>query len=223
MKVGVLASGSGTNLQALIDADARGALAPARLAAVGVNVPDCAALDRARAAAIPTFVVDHRQIRPRAVFDQALVAELRARQVELVVLAGFMRLLGDEFLGAFPDRVINIHPALLPAFPGTHGQRQALDYGVKLAGCTVHFVDGGVDSGPVIAQAVVPVLDGDDESTLRGRILVQEHRLLPAVVKAIAEGRVSLPGRNQAGGGGPRVRRVRVAGTQPSGTALSSL
>jgi phosphoribosylglycinamide formyltransferase-1 len=223
MKVGVLASGSGTNLQALIDSAARGELLPAKLAAVGVNVPDCAALDRALAAAIPTFVVDHRQVKPRAAFDQALLGELRARKVELVVLAGFMRLLGDEFLAAFPDRVINIHPALLPAFPGVHGPRQALEYGVKLAGCTVHFVDGGVDSGPVIAQAVVPVLDTDDEPALRDRILVQEHRLLPAVVKAIADGRVSLSGRNEVTADGPRARRVRVAGAQPSGSALSSL
>ena len=165
--------------------------------AVGVNVPDCRALARAQSAGLPTFVVDHRSFATRAAFDQALLAALRAHQVDLVVLAGFMRLLGDEFLGAFPDRVINIHPALLPAFPGVHGQQQAFDYGVKIAGCTVHFVDGGVDSGPVIAQAAVPVLDDDDEETLRARILAEEHRLLPAVVKAIAEGRVFVAGRRQ--------------------------
>jgi phosphoribosylglycinamide formyltransferase-1 len=111
------------------------------------------------------------------------------------VLAGFMRLLTPAFLAAFPQRVVNIHPALLPAFPGTHAQRQAFAYGVKVSGCTVHFVDSGTDTGPIIAQAVVPVLDGDDEESLRGRILVEEHRLLPSVVRAIAEGRVTVDGR----------------------------
>lgn len=212
MNVGVLASGSGTNLQALIDRAARGELGPARLTVVGVNVPDCAALARATAAAIPTFVVDHRDFKQRAAFDQALIGSLRAHQVDLVVLAGFMRLLGAELLAAFPQRVVNIHPTLLPAFPGVHGQRQALEYGVKLAGCTVHFVDGGVDSGPVIAQAAVPVHDDDDEETLRARILVEEHRLLPAVVRAIAERRVIVEG-----------RRARVLAAKPSGEVLRSL
>ena len=223
MKVGVLASGSGTNLQALIDSQARRQLSPAELAVVGVNVPDCAALGRAAAAGLPTFVVDHRQVKPRAAFDQALAEALRAHGVELVVLAGFMRLLGPDFLRAFPDRVINIHPALLPAFPGVHGQRQALEYGVKLAGCTVHFVDDGVDSGPVIAQAVVPVLDNDDENALRDRILAQEHQLLPAVVKAFAEGRVVQVRRRDDGGRSSPLRHVIVVGAQASGAALSSL
>lgn len=223
MKVGVLASGSGTNLQALIDSHARGQLNPAKLAVVGVNVPDCPALGRAEAAGLPTFVVDHHQVKPRAAFDQALAEALRDHGVELVVLAGFMRLLGPDFLRAFPDRVINIHPALLPAFPGVHGQRQALEYGVKLAGCTVHFVDDGVDSGPVIAQAVVPVLDTDDEDALRARILGQEHKLLPAVVKAFAEGRVVQVRRRDNDGGSPRLRHVIVVGAEASGAALTSL
>jgi phosphoribosylglycinamide formyltransferase 1 len=212
MRVGVLASGSGTNLQVLIDSAARGALGPATLAVVGVNVPGCGALARAQAAGVPTFVVDHRAFEQRALFDQALLGALRLHEVELVVLAGFMRLLGADLLGAFPGRVINIHPALLPAFPGVHAQQQAFNYGVKLAGCTVHFVDTGVDSGAVIAQAAVPVLDSDDAETLRLRILEQEHRLLPAVVRALAEGRVALQG-----------RRVVVTGAQPSGGALTSL
>jgi phosphoribosylglycinamide formyltransferase-1 len=195
VNVGVLASGSGTNLQALIDRSAKGELGPARLVVVGVNVPDCAALARARAAALPTFVLDHRDFKTRAAFDQALIASLRAHQVDLLVLAGFMRMLGEELLSAFPQRVVNIHPALLPAFPGTHGQKQAFDYGVKIAGCSVHFVDAGVDTGPIIAQAAVPVYDEDDEAALRARILAEEHRLLPAVVKAIAERRVVLEGR----------------------------
>jgi phosphoribosylglycinamide formyltransferase-1 len=212
MKVGVLASGGGTNLQAIIDTEARGALGPATVAVVGVNVDGCGALERARQAGVATFVVDHRAFPERAAFDRKLVAELRARQVELVVMAGFMRLVTAELLDAFPGRVINIHPALLPAFPGIDGQRQAFQYGVKIAGCTVHFVDGGKDSGPVIAQAAVPVLDDDDEERLRDRIFEEEHRLLPAVVRAIAEGRVALEG-----------RRVRVRGSASVEARLRSL
>jgi phosphoribosylglycinamide formyltransferase-1 len=212
VKVGVLASGGGTNLQALIDAAARGALGPATLAAVGVNVDGCGALERARQAGLATFVVDHRTFADRAAFDRTLVAELRAHQVELLVMAGFMRLVTAELLDAFPGRVINIHPALLPAFPGIDGQRQAFDYGVKIAGCTVHFVDGGKDSGPVIAQSAVRVLEDDDEDRLRQRILDEEHRLLPLVVRAIAEGRVELAG-----------RRVRVLGAPPAEIRLRSL
>ncbi|HEY2902420.1 MAG TPA: phosphoribosylglycinamide formyltransferase [Polyangia bacterium] len=211
MRVGVLASGSGTNLQSLIDSAASGALGPATLAVVGVNVPDCGALARARGAGIPTFVVDHRGFTQRALFDQALLGALRLHDVELVVLAGFMRLLGADLLAAFPARVINVHPALLPAFPGVHAQAQSFAYGVKLAGCTVHFVDTGVDSGAVIAQAAVPVLDGDDAEALRLRILAQEHLLLPAVVRAFAEGRVSVEG-----------RRVRVVGEKTSPDRLVS-
>jgi phosphoribosylglycinamide formyltransferase-1 len=201
VNVGVLASGSGTNLQALIAAAARGDLGPARIAAVGVNVPGCGALDRARQAGLPTFVVDHKAFASREAFDAALIETLRQHGVELVVLAGFMRLLTPAFLGAFPHRIVNIHPALLPAFPGTHSQKQAFDYGVKIAGCTVHFVDTGTDTGPIIAQAVVPVLETDDEESLRARILTEEHRLLPAAVRAVAEGRVTVEG-----------RRVRVRG-----------
>jgi phosphoribosylglycinamide formyltransferase-1 len=202
MNVGVLVSGSGTNLQALLDAQAGGALDPGRIVVVGANVPGCAALDRAAAAGVRHFVVDHRNPGGRgsggapgggdrrAEFDAALVAKLRAEAVDLVVLAGFMRVLTPVFLAAFPDRVINIHPSLLPAFPGMGAQAQAFHYGVKVTGCTVHFVEIGVDSGPIIAQASVPVLEGDDLDTLRARILVEEHRLLPVVVQAFAEGRV---------------------------------
>jgi phosphoribosylglycinamide formyltransferase-1 len=212
MNVGVLCSGSGTNLQALIDRSAKGELGPARLSVVGVNVPDCAALARARAAALPTFVIDHRDYKTRAAFDQAILAALRSHQVDLLVLAGFMRVLGQEVLGAFPHRVINIHPTLLPAFPGVHAHKQTYDYGVKVAGCTVHFVDGGVDTGPVIAQSAVHVHDDDDEEALRARILVEEHRLLPAVVRAIAERRVIVEG-----------RRVRVLAGKPSGEVIRSI
>ncbi|HVX95998.1 MAG TPA: phosphoribosylglycinamide formyltransferase [Polyangia bacterium] len=212
MNVGVLCSGSGTNLQALIDKASRGELGPARLTVVGVNVPDCAAVARARAAALPTFVIDHRDYKTRAAFDQAILSALRSHQVDLLVLAGFMRVLGNEVLGAFPQRVVNIHPTLLPAFPGVHAHKQTYDYGVKIAGCTVHFVDAGVDTGPVIAQSAVPIHDDDDEEALRARILVEEHRLLPAVVRAIAERRVIVEG-----------RRVRVLAGQPVGEVIRSL
>jgi len=212
MNVGVLVSGSGTNLQALIDRGQRGELGPAQLVVVGCNVPDCPALARAKLAAVPTFVLDHRDYAERTSFDRALVAGLRDHQVDLVVLAGFNRVLGQDFLEAFPGRVVNVHPALLPAFPGIRAQRQAFDGGVKIAGCTVHFVDHGVDTGPIIAQAAVPVQDDDDDEALRLRILAEEHRLLPAVVRAIAERRVMLEG-----------RRVRVLGASPATEPLRSL
>jgi phosphoribosylglycinamide formyltransferase-1 len=212
MNVGVLVSGSGTNLQALIDRSTRNELGPARLTVVGCNVPDCPALQRARLAGLPTFVVDHRDHRERASFDRALADALRAHQVDLVVLAGFMRVLSGELLDAFPGRIINIHPALLPAFPGVHAQKQAYEAAVKVSGCTVHFVDRGVDTGPIIAQTAVPVLEDDDDEALRARILAEEHRLLPAVVRAIAERRVVVEG-----------RRVRVLGAAPGTEPLRSL
>jgi len=213
MKTAVLASGGGTNLQSLIDHWQKGTLRPAELAVVGVNVAGCGALARAAAARIPSFVLSHKTFPAREDFDRALVAELRGRGVELVVLAGFMRVLTPVFLDAFPGRVVNIHPALLPAFPGTHAQKQALDYGVKVSGCTVHFVDAGTDTGPIIAQTAVPVLPDDDEDRLRDRILAEEHRILPAVVQAIAAGKVSVVG-----------RRVRVAGAGlPASAFLRSL
>lgn len=212
MNVGVLVSGGGTNLQALIDAAVRGELRPAELAVVGANVPGCEALARAERAGVPSFLLEHKQFAAREEFDRALAEALRYRGVDLVVLAGFMRLLTPAFLDAFPDRVINIHPALLPSFPGVEAQRQAFTYGVKVSGCTVHFVDAGTDTGPIIAQSAVPVLDHDDEEALHQRILAEEHRLLPAVVRALAEGRVRRDG-----------RRVLVSGTAPAGSACESL
>jgi phosphoribosylglycinamide formyltransferase 1 len=200
--LGVLVSGSGTNLQAILDAIRERTL-DARLAVVVSNVPEAKALDRARAANVETVVVDHRGFADRAAFDAAVVEVLRARGVELVVLAGFMRLLTPALLDAFPMRIVNVHPALLPAFPGIHGQRQALEYGVRVAGCTVHFVDRGTDTGPIIAQATVPVLDDDDEATLTARILVKEHELLPRVLQWVADGRVSVEATKS---GRPRVR-----------------
>jgi phosphoribosylglycinamide formyltransferase-1 len=195
VNVGVLVSGSGTNLQAILDAQARGELGSARVVVVVSNVAGVRALERARAAGVATVVLSHKEYASRQAFDEALVATLRQHGVELVALAGFMRLLTPTFLGAFPQRVVNIHPALLPAFPGIHAQKQALDYGACVTGCTVHFVDEGCDTGPIIAQATVPVLDGDDEAALTTRILTEEHRLYPAAIRAIADGRVHVTGR----------------------------
>jgi phosphoribosylglycinamide formyltransferase-1 len=205
--LGVLASGSGTNLQAILDAVGAGKL-DARVAVVISNVAAAGALDRARAAGVPAVVVEHGKYPDRRAFDTAVVEVLRARGVEWVVLAGFMRLLSDVLLDAFPMRVVNIHPALLPAFPGVHAQQQALEYGVRLTGCTVHLVDRGTDTGPIVAQAAVPVRDGDDEETLRLRILRREHELLPRVLQWIAEGRLTT----EPGGPPPKRPRVRVEG-----------
>jgi phosphoribosylglycinamide formyltransferase-1 len=192
MKVGVLASGGGSNFQALVDG-LRGT--PAQLCVLICNVPGAFALERAKAAGVPAVLLDHRLWPDRAAYDVALAAELLGRGVELVCLAGYMRLVGRGFLAAFPQRVLNVHPALLPAFPGLHGARQALNYGAKVAGCTVHFVDEGTDTGPVIAQAAVPVHDDDTEQSLQARIQHEEHRLYPAVVQWVAEGRVTVEGR----------------------------
>lgn len=202
--LGVLVSGSGTNLQAVIDAVARGSLS-ARIGVVLSNVASAGGLDRARAAGVPAVVVDHRSFAGREAFDAAVVAQLRAHGVTCVVLAGFMRIVTPVLLDAFPHRVVNIHPSLLPAFPGTHSQGQALAYGVRVTGCTVHFVDAGMDTGPIIAQSAVPVLDGDDEATLRDRILAKEHELLPAVLQWIGEGRVEV-----VPGTGTERARVRI-------------
>jgi phosphoribosylglycinamide formyltransferase-1 len=195
VNVAVLVSGSGTNLQAILDAQKAGALGKARVVVVVSNVAGVRALERAQAAGVPAEVLPHKQFPTRDAFDQALVALLRKYDVELVALAGFMRLLTPAFLAAFPQRVMNIHPALLPAFPGVHSQKQALDYGARVTGCTVHIVDEGCDTGPIIAQAAVPVLDGDDVAALTARILAEEHRLYPAAIRAVADGRVRVEGR----------------------------
>jgi phosphoribosylglycinamide formyltransferase-1 len=200
--LGVLVSGRGTNLQAILHAVRDGEL-DARVAVVVSNVPGAAALERARAAGIECVVVDHRAFEDRGAFDAAVVEVLRARGVELVVLAGFMRLVTPVLLDAYPMRIVNVHPALLPAFPGVHAQRQALAYGVRVTGCTVHFVDRGTDTGPIIAQATVPVHEDDDEATLTARILVQEHQLLSRVLQWVAAGRVTV---ESSEGARPRVR-----------------
>lgn len=160
------------------------------------NVPTAYALQRAQAAGIPTAVIEHQRFgADRPAFERALLEELERHRVELVCLAGFMRILGKTFLAAHGGRVLNIHPALLPAFPGMHAVRQALQYGAKISGCTVHLVDEGTDTGPVIAQAAVPVLDGDDEAKLAARIHAQEHALYPAALRLVAEGRATVQGR----------------------------
>jgi len=198
----VLVSGSGTNLQALLDASA-GADFPARVGVVLSNVPGVLALERARAAGVPTVIVPHQSFPGRAAYDAALLAALAPYRPDIVCLAGFMRLLGGDFLRAFPAGVLNIHPALLPSFPGLHGVRQALTHGVKVSGCTVHLVDEGTDTGPIVAQAAVPVLDGDTEESLAARIRSEEHRLYPLAVRLVAEGRLRRDGRRLVGGPAP--------------------
>lgn len=201
LPVGVLVSGRGSNLQAILDAISREAL-PVTVRLVLSNRPEAAALNRAAAAGVPTQVVSHREFTSREAFEAAMVTALRAAGAEWIVLAGFMRVLTPTFLAAFPQRVLNIHPALLPSFPGTHAQRQALEYGVKISGCTVHLVDQGVDTGPIIAQRAVPILDDDDEDTLAARILDEEHRLLVQTLAELAAGRLQILG----SGVGARVR-----------------
>lgn len=210
LKVGVLISGRGSNMAALIEA-ARTEAYPAEIACVVSNKADAGGLKIAADAGIPTAVVSHRGYPDRESFDRDVSAALETHGVELVVLAGFMRIMSPWFPGRWAGRMINIHPSLLPSFKGLHVQRQALDAGVRLSGCTVHFVIPDLDAGPIIAQAAVPVLEGDDEAALTARILRQEHRLYPEVVRWFGEGRVS-----ESGG------KVAVRGLPPGATLLFS-
>ena len=191
LSLGVLVSGSGSNLQAIIDHIEQHRL-DAVIAVVISNNPDAYALKRAEKHHIPTAVITHEAFPSREEFDRAMADKLESYNVDLIVMAGFMRILSSHILNRFPQRIMNIHPALLPSFPGLHGQRQALQYGVKFSGCTVHFVDAGVDSGPVIIQAVVPVLDADTEDTLSARILREEHRIYSQAIQWYAEGRIQI-------------------------------
>jgi phosphoribosylglycinamide formyltransferase-1 len=191
LKLAVLISGRGSNLQALIDAVAAPDY-PAEIALVIANRPDAQGLARAAAAGIPTQVIDHTAFPDRAAFDAALDRALRSRAIELVCLAGFMRLLTDGFVTAWLDRMINIHPSLLPAFKGLHTHERALAAGVRVAGCTVHFVRPAMDEGPIIVQAAVPVLPDDTADALAARVLAAEHRCYPAAVRWIAEGRLRV-------------------------------
>ncbi|MBX7115284.1 MAG: phosphoribosylglycinamide formyltransferase [Myxococcaceae bacterium] len=193
-RVGVLASGNGTNLQALIDALNREG-SSVQVAVTICNVPGAKALARAQQAGVATELLPSKGVTDRTAYDAQLVGLLHKHRIDLVCLAGYMRLLTPGFLQAFPNQVLNIHPSLLPAFPGMHAIRQALEAGVKVTGCTVHFVDEGTDTGPIIAQTAVPVLDGDDENKLAERIHHQEHRLYPAVVSKLAAEPFSIQGR----------------------------
>ncbi|HLE45749.1 MAG TPA: phosphoribosylglycinamide formyltransferase [Thermoplasmata archaeon] len=195
IKIGVLASGRGTDFQSLVDARESGEL-DVDLAVVICNVPGAPVIARAEAHGVPVVVVDHRTFgKDREAFEREVVRVLRERQVDLVVFAGFMRLVTGYFIREFPLRIINIHPSLLPAFPGTHGQEDALRHGVKVSGCTIHFVDESLDGGPIILQKAVPVLEGDTPETLAARILEQEHVFLPLAVRLFAEGRLRVEGR----------------------------
>ena len=194
VKLGVLISGEGTNLQAIIDAIDRGDL-KADVRVVISNKRTAPGLERARRRGIAAIVIEHRAFPSREAFDSALVASLRHHDVELVICAGFMRLLSPVMIAAFRDRIMNIHPALCPAFPGLDAQQQALDYGARFSGCTVFFVTEGVDDGPVIVQAVVPVHQDDDEAALAARIHAEEHRIYPFAIRLYQEGRLELRGR----------------------------
>ncbi len=202
--IAVLVSGSGSNLQAIIDASEKGEI-PCRVGIVISNKADAYGLVRARKHGIPTEAISHKDFPNREEFDKNLVEILRKSGATLVCLAGFMRVLTPVFVRAFPNRILNIHPALLPSFPGTHGPRQALNHGVRFSGCTVHFLDEGVDTGPIIVQAVVPVYDDDTEETLAARILVQEHRIYPMAIRLFFQGRLMVDGRRVRIEGEPRI------------------
>ena len=193
-KIGVLLSGRGSNLQAIIDAIADGGL-DAEIAVVASNNPNAPGLERAQQAGIETLYINHKDYGSREQFDLAVVDALKNRDVALVCLAGFMRLLSAEFVKAFPNRILNIHPSLLPAFPGLDGQTQALNYGVKVSGATVHVVTPELDAGPIVLQAIVPVRDQDTHDTLAARILVEEHRIYPQAVGVMLDGDWRIDGR----------------------------
>lgn len=188
-KLAVLVSGQGTNLQALIDQIEQETLA-AEISVVISNVKEAYALERAKNHGIKSVFLDPKSYSNKEEFDRALIDLLQTEAVDLICLAGFMRILGKAFISSFAGKIINIHPSLLPAFPGLHPQRQALEHGVKFSGCTVHFVDEGIDSGPIILQSVVPVYDSDDEETLSRRILEQEHMIYPGAVQLMVENRL---------------------------------
>jgi len=195
VRVAVLASGRGSNLQALLDAWQKGEL-PVNFVGVGSDQAEAQALERARRAGISGKVFSLQDFDDRRGQDQAILAWLRELNVELLLLAGYIKVLSGEFIKEITIPILNIHPSLLPAFPGLHAQRQALNYGVKVSGCTVHFVDEGLDSGPIILQEAVPVLPGDTEESLASRILEVEHRLYPKAVALVASGKIRCEGRN---------------------------
>ena len=194
LKLGILISGNGSNLQSIIDYIEKGSL-KATIKIVISNNPDAYGLTRAKKHGIPVVVLKNGDFINKEDFDLELINILKNNSVDLVILAGFMRVLTPTFLKAFTQKIMNIHPALLPSFPGIHGQKQALEYGVKLSGCTVHFVDEGVDTGPIIIQSAVQVFDDDTEETLAARILKEEHRIYPQAIQFFAEGKIEIKGR----------------------------
>jgi phosphoribosylglycinamide formyltransferase-1 len=200
-RIGVLLSGRGSNLEALAESTNAGRIPGAEIAVVISNHEGAAGIDRARERKIPALVIPSKGLE-REAYDRLVVAALRERGVELVCLAGFMRLLSPYFIAAFHNRILNIHPSLLPSFPGLEAQRQALEYGVRYAGCTVHFVDENLDAGSIVLQAIVPVLDDDTPETLSARILKEEHRIYSEAVRMVLEGRFRIEGR----------RVIRLAG-----------
>lgn len=195
VNIAVLVSGNGSNFQAIVDAIEAGRIPNGRIACLVSNKPDAFALERARNHNIPALVLEHTGFANRRAYDEAMVALLREQGVQLVVLAGFMRILSPVMVEAFPNAIMNIHPALLPSFPGLDAQQQALDYGVRYTGCTVHLVDCGTDTGPIILQAVVPVLGDDTVESLSLRIHGEEHRIYPEAVRLFCSGRLQMAGR----------------------------
>ncbi len=193
-RIGVLLSGRGSNFEALAESVAAGRIPNAEIAIVISNKPDARGLERAKARGIAARLIPSKGLE-REAYDRQVAAALQEYKVDLICLAGYMRLLSPYFVAAFPQRILNIHPSLLPSFPGLESQKQALDYGVKVAGCTVHFVDENLDAGPIILQAVVPVQDSDDEHELSERILKEEHRIYTEAVKIILEGKYKIVGR----------------------------
>ena len=194
LKLGILISGNGSNLQSIIDYIEKGSL-KATIKIVISNNPDAYGITRAKKHGIPVVVLKKGDFKNKEEFDLELINILKNNSVDLVILAGFMRVLTPTFLKAFTQKIMNIHPALLPSFPGIHGQKQALEYGVKLSGCTVHFVDEGVDTGPIIIQSAVQVFDDDTEETLAARILKEEHRIYPQAIQFYTEGKIEIKGR----------------------------
>jgi len=193
-RIGVLLSGRGSNFEALADSVSAGRIPEAEIAIVVSNRDGAPGIDRAHARGLATRVIPSKGLE-REPYDRQVVAALREANVDLVCLAGYMRLLSPHFVAAFPQRILNIHPSLLPSFPGLESQKQALDYGVKFAGCTVHFVDENLDAGPIVLQAVVPIEDNDTEDTLSARILKEEHRIYSEAVRIVLEGKFKLEGR----------------------------
>ncbi|KPF66788.1 phosphoribosylglycinamide formyltransferase [beta proteobacterium AAP99] len=200
--IAILISGRGSNMEAILKAH-KAEQWPCKIVAVISSRPNAAGLDAARAAGIPTQVIDHKQFAGREAFDAMLKKTLEALRADYVILAGFMRVLSEGFVNSFRGRLVNIHPSLLPAFPGLATHRQALAAGVRVHGCTVHFVTPAVDGGPIIAQAIVPVMADDTEDSLADRVLAQEHKLLPAVVRALVEDRIAIEGRQVVVSGMP--------------------